>query len=58
MSEKRITNREYLICIDAKLKALKEQFDNHLKHHWLVTIPLITITGGAITALIVALLTK
>ena len=53
-----MTNREYLICIDIKLKELKEQFSNHIKHHWMVTIPLIVITGGAITALIVALLTK
>lgn len=51
-----MTNKEYLICIDAKLKALKEQFDNHLKHHLAVTIALITVTGGAITALILTLL--
>ena len=56
MSEKRMTNREYLICIDVKLKELQKQFSNHIKHHWLVTIPLISITGGAIIALIIALL--
>lgn len=53
-----MTNRDYLVCIDAKLKELKKQFDNHLHHHLLITIALITVTGGAITALIVALLRK
>lgn len=53
-----MTNKEYLICIDTKLKELKEQFTNHIRHHWLVTIPLISITGAAITALIIALLRK
>lgn len=56
MINKRMTNKEYLICIDIKLKELKEQFTNHIRHHWLVTIPLISITGAALTALIIALL--
>ena len=49
-----MTNKEYLICIDEKLNELKEQFNNHLKHHFAVSIALLTITGGAITALILA----
>ena len=51
-----MTNKEYLICIDGKLSELKTQFSNHLKHHFAVSIALLTITGGAIIALIVTLL--
>lgn len=51
-----MTNKEYLVCIDTKLKDLKKQFDNHLHHHLLVALALISVTGGAITALIIALL--
>ena len=53
-----MTNKEYLICIDTKLTELKEQFSNHIKHHWLVTIPLIGITAATITALVITLLSK
>lgn len=60
-----MTNKEYLICIDTKLKELKEQFSNHLKHHiekaraqLAINIALLTIAGGAIVALIIALLGK
>ncbi|GAH07233.1 unnamed protein product [marine sediment metagenome] len=56
MSKGQMTNKEYLICIDTKLSSLKEQFSNHIKHHWMVTIPMIGITGAAITALVIALL--
>ena len=50
-----MTDHDLLVCIDTKLKELKEQFNNHLKHHWAVTIPLISIVGGLIIALILAL---
>lgn len=56
--EDKMTDHDLLTCIDAKLKGLKEQFSNHIKHHWMVTIPLIFITFGSITSLIIALLTK
>ncbi len=58
MSEQQMTDREYLIHIDTEVTGLKEQFSNHLKHHWMATIALISITGTAITAVIIALLTK
>ncbi len=51
-----MTNKEYLIRIDEKLSGLKTQFDNHLKHHFAISVALLTITGGVITALILALL--
>lgn len=50
------TNREWLICIDKKVKTLQTQFSNHLRHHWAVTLSLITISGGLVTALIISLL--
>ena len=51
-----MTNKELLICIDAKLKELKVQFDNHLVHHSRVALVLLSITGSAIIALVVLLL--
>jgi len=49
------TDHDLLVCIDVKLKELKKHFENHIKHHWMVTIPLISIIGGLIVALILAL---
>ncbi len=51
-----MTNKELLICIDAKLKELKVQFDNHLVHHFRVALVLLSVTGSAIIALLVLLL--
>lgn len=53
MKEK--TDHDLLICIDAKLKTLTKHFENHIKHHWMVTIPLISIIGGLIITLVIAL---
>lgn len=49
------TDHDILICIEEKIKELRLQFDNHLKHHNMYTIALLTITGGAIGSLIIAL---
>jgi len=43
-----MTNREYLICIDVKLEELKEQFTNHLRHHFIVTLG---ACGSALSAI-------
>lgn len=51
------TDHDILICIEEKLKDLKQQFDNHLRHHHIYTIALLTITGGSIGSLIIALIT-
>ncbi len=56
--KKNMTTKEYLICIDTKLKNLKEQFDNHLKHHWAITIALITIIGTGVIKIIIELICK
>jgi len=51
------TDHDLLICIEEKIKELKKQFDNHLRHHNTYAIALLTITGGAIGSLIIALIT-
>ena len=51
------TDHDILICIEEKVKELKFQFTNHLKHHNFYTLALLTITGGAIGSLIIALIT-
>lgn len=51
------TDHDILICIEEKIRELKSQFSNHLKHHSVYTIALLTITGGAIGSLIIALIT-
>lgn len=56
MSEQR-SDHDILICIEEKIKELKRQFDNHLKHHNTYAVALLTITGGAIGSLIIALIT-
>jgi len=56
MDDKR-TDHDLLICIEEKIKELKYQFDNHLKHHNIYAIALLTITGGAIGSLVIALIT-
>ena len=49
-------DHDLLIRMDEKLDGLKHGFDNHLRHHWGVSIVLLTITLGAIVSLIIALL--
>jgi len=45
---------ELLIRMDERQATMEKQFSNHIKHHWLVTIPVLVIALG----LLVALLTK
>lgn len=51
------TDHDILVCIEEKLKELKLQFNNHLKHHNTYALALLTITGGAVGSLIIALIT-
>ena len=51
-------DHDLLICIDVKLKGLKEQVANHLKHHWAITIGSLGAAMSAFTALVVLLLRK
>ena len=45
---------ELLIRIDERVCSLTKHFTNHIKHHWVVAIPVIMLVLG----LVVALLTK
>ena len=45
---------ELLIRVDERVDGLTTQFSNHIRHHWMVTIPVLLIALG----LLVALLTK
>lgn len=45
---------ELLIRVDERVCSLTKQFSNHIKHHWMVTIPVLVIALG----LLIALLTK
>jgi len=49
-----MNDHDLLVRIDEKLAGLQKQFSNHIRHHWLVTIPVLVIALG----LLVALLTK
>ena len=51
------TDHDILVCIEEKIKELRHQFDNHLKHHNTYSLALLTITGGAVGSLIIALIT-
>ena len=49
-----MTDHDLLMRIDERTEIMEKQFSNHIKHHWLVTIPVLVIALG----LLVALLTK
>lgn len=50
-----MSDNERLVRVETKLDMLTEHFKNHIKHHWMVTIPLIGVVGGLVVALILAL---
>jgi len=43
-----------LIRLDERVCTLMKHFSNHIKHHWMIAIPVIVLTLG----LVIALLTK
>ena len=51
------SDHDILICIEEKIRELRHQFDNHLRHHNTYTLALLTITGGALGSLVIALIT-
>lgn len=48
-----MNDHDLLICIDAKLKELKIQFDNHLQHHFRYNIMAWGIALAALIGLII-----
>ena len=49
-----MNDHDLLVRIDERTKTMSKQFSNHIRHHWMVTIPVLVIALG----LLVALLTK
>ena len=47
-------DHDLLVRIDERLLSLQTHFTNHIRHHWLLTVPLIMTVIG----LVIALLTK
>lgn len=43
---------ELLIRVDERSATLVTQFSNHIKHHWMVTIPVLVIALGLLVALL------
>ena len=46
MENEQRTDHDILICIEEKIRELRNQFDNHLKHHFAIT--LVAISAGLI----------
>ena len=51
-------DHDILICLEVKLKELKNDFENHLVHHFRYSIMAWGIALTAIVTLAIALLTK
>lgn len=47
------SDHDLLICIEVKLKELQKHFDNHIRHHWAITIPLLMIIAGLVITLLI-----
>ena len=53
MSKNNPTVKERITALEILIKELKEQFKNHLGHHWAIDLALLTALLGSIgTALI------
>ncbi len=49
-------DHDLLICIDVKLREMKTQFENHLKHHWAITMCAFGAALSAFAAIVIMLL--
>ena len=45
--------RELLVRIDERLSGLQIHFTNHIRHHWMLTIPLVVAVVGLIFTLLI-----
>jgi len=52
------TDRETLAEFKQDLCWIKKMLENHLKHHWAVTLSLLGITFSSILTLLIFLITK
>lgn len=49
------TDHDLLICIDVKLKELREDFKNHLSHHFRYNVMAWSVALGAIVSLVLVI---
>lgn len=47
-----MNDHDLLMRIDERLCGLSKHFSNHIKHHWMVTIPLLVIIVGLVITLL------
>jgi hypothetical protein len=47
------TDHDRLIRIETKVDTLIKYFDNHIKHHWMLTIPLTLALIGVVIKLLI-----
>jgi hypothetical protein len=47
-----MNDHDLLVRMDEKLDGLSKQFSNHIRHHWVVTIPVIMLALGLLIALL------
>ncbi len=52
-----MNDHDLLVCIDVKLKELKLQFSNHLKHHFIISMAACGIALSTITTLAIYIIT-
>jgi len=48
-----MNDHDLLVRMDEKLDELSKQFSNHIRHHWLVTIPVIVMALGLLAVLLI-----
>jgi len=44
---------ELLIRVDERVCSLTKHFTNHIKHHWMIAIPVIMLVLGLVIALLI-----
>lgn len=47
-----MNDHDLLMRIDERMYNLTKHFGNHIKHHWMLTIPLIMVVVGLVIALL------
>ena len=48
-----MNDHDLLVRIDERLSNLQKGFSNHIKHHWMMTIPLFAIITGLVITLLI-----
>ena len=57
-TDRDLSDHDLLLIVNERTKAIKRCLTNHLKHHWAVEIGLLLMFGGALTTLLISMLTK